>query len=53
MNRLKDNGGKFINFTSMAAIRGTAGASAYAVAKAGVIGLTRVVEVGVTVVETN
>lgn len=39
---LKDKGGKIINFTSMAGIRGTKGAGGYAVAKAGVIGLTRV-----------
>ena len=39
---MKDKGGKIINFTSMAGIRGTKGAGGYAVAKAGVIGLTRV-----------
>ena len=39
---MKDNGGKIINFTSMAGIRGTKGAGAYGIAKAGVIGLTKV-----------
>ena len=39
---MKDKGGKIINFTSMAGIRGTKGAGGYAVAKAGVIGLTKV-----------
>lgn len=39
---MKDRGGKIINFTSMAGIRGTKRAGAYAVAKAGIIGLTKV-----------
>ena len=39
---MKDKGGKIINFTSTAGIRSTKGAGGYAVAKAGVIGLTKV-----------
>lgn len=39
---MKESGGKIINFTSMAGIRGSKGAAAYGIAKAGVVGLTKI-----------